>query len=198
MRFLFVLGLALVACGGGGGGGGAVGASVGDYKTLEDILDDPLVQDMLARTGVEVHLGSEPPLLEGVYDLELTVESSDFGDDDIGLVTTGVICLFDQSPTRLSIRDPAEYRDVFVTGSGDDFTIWFVVETPSFLSLCFSVDVLVLTGRRSATGELDAKLASAMVGWYGTSCSEYFDPATDLGKAVVAGATATPTGPPCD
>jgi hypothetical protein len=191
--------LLLAACGGGSGAKVVVvGARAEAYRTLADFLDDPLVQDLIARSGLSVHLGSAPPPLEGFYDLELIVEMSDFDEGDVGEVTLGELCLFGQSGDRISMRDPMEYRDVFVTGTGDDFTIWFVTEASSLLGGCVATNVTILTGRLLPGGNLDAHLGGVLVGWYGLTCADYFDPAEHVGAIIVAGAETTLTGPACE
>jgi hypothetical protein len=175
-----------------------VGAQAADYPTLQSFLDDPLVQDLIARGGFTLHFGSTPPVVEGSYDLEVVVETSD-DPEDVGDTTRGPMCLFGQSPGRISLRDDAdEYADMFITGTGDAFTIWFVVEDSAPFGSCVATEVTVLTGNVLPGGHLDARLGVVLVGWRGSTCDDYFpDPDADLGTIVIAAAQGTLTGPPC-
>lgn len=174
MRALIaVLVSTLVGCGGGGGGGGQavpVHYTVADFQTAQDFLDNPIVQDMLLRAGIDVHVGSTPPLIEGTYESSEAIVLNDFPPHGTGAVPPYDEVFSGQSAGTISLSGGHTFSQAFITGSGAVFTIWFVVAYgfPGFD--CTVVEVDVLSGSVLPGGDIDIRTGGVIVGASGADC----------------------------
>ncbi len=172
MRALLIVALLLAGCGGGGGGEAFQGqhfTSV-DFQTVQDFLDNPWVQQFLARANFTVHTGPIPPNVEGVYDATEVIQINDFDPGTVGLSESFDLTLFNQSGDLIDVNDGSVHFDVFITGSGNDFTIWIVAseDLPGFD--CTIVEVDIITGTVLPNGDLEGRAGGVLVGWFGSDC----------------------------
>ncbi len=182
-----VFALLLVGCGGGGGGDEG-GSTAADFQSVESFLAHSRVQRLLTRANLTVHTGSSPPNVEGIYDVMQTIELHDVQPGEVGQTKSFDLTLFDQAGEDIRVRDDSPItaaERAFITGTGNDFTIWRVVTLDFFLVDCRAVQVQVLTGRVLPNGDLEARLGEVLVGWLGTECSVLGDPAP-LGSMIVS------------
>ena len=165
-----ILALLLAACGGGGGSGDQslpVHYVVADFQAVEDFLENPYVQEMLARGAIQVHNGSTPPLLEGEYEVHETVFIDDLPGNLTGPVAPYNMVMYDQSGDRITVDDGSVVEPL-LTGSGTGFTLWFVVS--SDVDGCAIVEVDVLSGTVLPNGDLDIRFGAVIVGASGAGC----------------------------
>ena len=173
MRALLIVALLLAGCGGGGGGQVFQGqhfTSV-DFQTVQDFLDNPWVQQFLARANFTVHTGPIPPNVEGVYDVTEVIQINDLDPGTVGSSESFDLTLFNQSGDLIDVNDGSStVFDVFITGSGNDFTIWVVAfeDIPGFD--CTIVEVDIITGTVLPNGDLDGRAGGVAVGWFGSDC----------------------------
>ena len=173
MRALLIVALLLAGCGGGGGGEAFQGqhfTSV-DFQTVQDFLDNPWVQQFLARANFTVHTGPTPPNVEGDYDTTEVIQINDFDPGTVGLSESFDLTLFNQSGDLIDLsQDVSTISDVFITGSGNDFTIWVVTseDLPGFD--CTLVEVDFITGTVLSNGDLEGRVGAVAVGWFGSGC----------------------------
>ena len=186
-------------CGGGGGGDALaqVHSTPQDFQSVQDFLSHPVVLQLLARGNLTVHTGSNPPNIEGIYDVTETIQINDFAPGSVGLSGPSNLTLFDQRSDVISVADPSNtVANVFITGSGIDFTIWIASSErlPGFD--CTVVEVNILTGRVLANGNLDMRIGAVLVGLFGTDCAVLLgDPDALLGSIIVLSIDAKFIGP---
>ena len=173
MRALLIVALLLAGCGGGGGGQVFQGqhfTSV-DFQTVQDFLDNPWVQQFLARANFTLHTGSIPPNVEGVYDVTEVIQINDLDPGTVGSSESFDLTLSNQSGDLIDVNDGSStVFDVFITGSGNDFTIWVVAseDVPGFD--CTIVEVDIITGTVLPNGDLEGRAGGVLVGWFGSDC----------------------------
>ena len=171
MRVLLIA--ALLLAGGGGAGFAAQGQHFTplDFLTGQKFLDNPWVRQLLARANLTVHTGPNPPNVEGLYNVTRQVQINDLDQLSVGISGSADLTLFNQSGDLIDVDDGfTTLFDVFITGSGNDFTIWVVVseDVPGFD--CSIVEVDIITGTVLPNGDLDARAGSVLVGWFGSDC----------------------------
>ncbi len=185
-------------CGGGGGGDAlALHSTPQGFQSVQDFLNHPVVLQLLARGNLTVHTGSNPPNIEGRYDVTETIQINDLAPGSVGLSGPSDLTFFDQLSDLISVADPSTtVANVFITGSGIDFTIWIVFSErlPGFD--CTVVEVNIMTGRALPNGNLDMRIGAVLVGLFGTDCAALLgDPDALLGSVIVASLDAKFIGP---
>ncbi len=81
------------------------------------------------------------------------------------------LTLFNQSGDLIDVNDGSStVFDVFITGCGNDFTIWVVAseDIPGFD--CTIVEVDIITGTVLPNGDLEGRAGGVLVGWFGSDC----------------------------
>jgi len=181
------------------------GTLVVDFATLQDFLDHPTVQLLLAN--MPRHEGNTPPNVEGTYDafggiVDTTIPGSEIGDSVIshfcfGTPAGGVL--------EVNILDPTVVENAlmsFIEGNGDFFTVFTV-----FRSLqphpdggnCEIIEVNIFSGKLEADGTLsDLHIGIGIVGLLGNCRPLRIDDAQIsrlAGENVGPACPAPPVGP---
>jgi len=78
---------------------------------------------------------------------------------------------FNQALDTIDVNDgTSTLRDSYITGSGNEFTIWSVASDVVSPFDCRLVEVDVISGTVLPNGDLDARLGTVLVGWFGSEC----------------------------
>ncbi|MHC4164632.1 MAG: hypothetical protein ACYSUM_21135, partial [Planctomycetota bacterium] len=194
---------AIAACSGGGGGGAAAGAlnyTTSDFQSVQDFVDNPLVQQLLGRGNLTVNDGGSPPNVEGSYDATMTIEIHDVQPGEVGQTEVFSFWLFDQVDEDIGFDDLSDFGIIesraFVTGNSDTaFTIWHVCTSDLLLADCQVVLARIITGSRLTNGDLSVRSGQTIVGWLGSECNLLGDPAPP-GSMIVGGVDAAYQGAP--
>ena len=183
MRALVWIGLILAGCsggggddGGGGGGGGTTAAlhfRESQLATFDDVVNNTHVQRMLARANIVGHQGDSPPDVEGIYDVDLRMRINDLVPGTVGATDSGTSTFSNQRATRIDMNDGLRtVRDAWITGSGNNFTIWLVGSEVVAPFDCRIVEVNVISGTVLSNGDIDARVGNVLVGWFGSECDD--------------------------
>lgn len=174
------------------------GVVVADFQTLQDFLDHPTVQLLLAN--MTVHDGANPPDISGTYDGFGVIADSTIPGNDLGDAVTSQFCLGLPAGGVLQVRvlDPTVVEDAlmsFITGEGDLFTVFTVFrslqEHPDG-GFCEIIEVNIFSGRREPDGRLvDLELGLGIVGLIGNCFPLLID------DAQISLMAASLEGPPC-
>jgi len=174
------------------------GVFVVDFQTLQDFLDHPTGQLILAN--MPRHLGNTPPNVEGTYEAWGEVADSTIPGSEIADKITAQFCfgtpaggVIDVRISRPTIAERALAS--FIEGNGNAFTIFTVFRSVFPLAggeACDVIEVNVISGQLGADGGLrDLVIGIGIVGLTGDCAPLLID------DAEIRELTALRLGPGC-
>jgi hypothetical protein len=178
--------------------GDRTGKVAGDFQSLADYFDDPVVEsllDFMPRAS-----GGVPPDVGGTYDSSGVVEVSSIPGAPSGTPVSSVFCFGMPAGANIEVQvaDPSVVdagAASFIEGNGDTFTVYTAyksVQTAQSGDTCEIHQVNIFSGRRNADGSLsDLEIGLGIVGLIG-DCDPFL-----VGDIQVSDNTADLTGPPC-
>jgi hypothetical protein len=161
----------------------------------EDILGNAALLACMERGAVEAIAGSEPPTVEGLYNVHGEVVASDTW--PVGTEVGSEICLFEQTADgTIAVRETGSHitwttNQAWIRGEGSSFSTYLeILFENTHGAGCVVQSLGVLTGEVEDAGELTLRTAVVPVGSDG--CAAEIEAA--MGSCWATADTATPTG----
>jgi len=189
-----------LSCNSGSGSGNASTAPTSNnFDGTEPAVTDLYSQeqlDALVALGLTVHLGDTPPNIEGTFLASpALLQSSSVGGDEslIGAQFADALMTFSNQNNEsltvdllldeVSIDSQSVGEGSFISGSGSNFTVYFVTETE--LNNAFADTTVTISGSMTLNGIENAQLALFMLDNRGNLTGEFIE--NNTGRLLIDG-----------
>jgi len=140
--------------------------------------------NILDSLGMPIHTGENPANIEGTFLVSQPVLlSSNLNDDSVGYEFEGIRILFSSQNTeelKLTAKfsqdsSQADWQKSFISGSGNDFTVFSKIKTYGAAKIDSAVSVQIYSGTWSSGGLTDLQMALVMLDNYNNPDGNYID-----------------------